>query len=90
MAPEDMKTLGGGVESFDQHRQLLIMDAYSAAFRTGMVICTIVAGIAVLVSLLGFRRTRMDMTEQRAKLFREEEQRRTTETRTKCALDKTT
>ncbi|KAM3466232.1 hypothetical protein NHJ6243_000972 [Beauveria neobassiana] len=53
--------------------------AYSSAFRAGMKVCSILSGIAVLVSILGFRRTRMDMNEQRAKLFREEEIRRANE-----------
>ncbi|KAM3434961.1 hypothetical protein MY4824_005114 [Beauveria thailandica] len=53
--------------------------AYSSAFRAGMKVCSILSGIAVLVSMLGFRRTRMDMNEQRAKLFREEEIRRANE-----------
>ncbi|KGQ09858.1 putative transporter C3H1.06c [Beauveria bassiana D1-5] len=53
--------------------------AYSSAFRAGMKVCSILSGIAVMVSILGFRRTRMDMNEQRAKLFREEEIRRANE-----------
>ncbi|KAM3427807.1 hypothetical protein NHJ13734_008852 [Beauveria thailandica] len=53
--------------------------AYSSAFRAGMKVCSILSGIAVLVSMLGFRRTRMDMNEQRTKLFREEEIRRANE-----------
>lgn len=76
VSPNDMGSLGNGLESFDSHKQIAIIGAYSSAFRTGMKISSIIAGIAVLVSILGFRRTRMDMGEQRAKLFREEELRR--------------
>lgn len=76
ISPEDVRKLGGGLESFDQHNQIAIIDAYSTAFRTGMMISAIIAGVAVLVSVLGLRRTRMDMNEQRTKLFREEELRR--------------
>ncbi len=76
ISPQDMRLLSEGLQDFDQHKQAAIISAYSEAFRAGMQISSIIAGVAVLVSMLGFRRTRMDMNEQRAKLFREEEMRR--------------
>ncbi|EGX95783.1 MFS multidrug transporter, putative [Cordyceps militaris CM01] len=74
-----MMSRGGGKLTTDELKggpNHDIERAYSAAFRTDMTISTIICGIAVLVSILGFRRTRVDMNEQRAKLFREEQVRR--------------
>ncbi|XWW95698.1 hypothetical protein V2A60_003665 [Cordyceps javanica] len=76
VSPEDMGVFSGRLEDVDPEKQLAVIAAYSAAFQTGMRISTIIAGIAVLFSVLGFRQTRLDMNEQRAKLFREEESRR--------------
>ncbi|OAQ96546.1 hypothetical protein LLEC1_02348 [Akanthomyces lecanii] len=76
VSPNDMGHLGEGLGHPGSDQHILVISAYSEAFRDGMKICSIIAGIAVLVSILGFRRTRMDMNEQRAKLFREEEMRR--------------
>lgn len=74
--PSDIGHLEEKLGQFDSHNHDLVILVYSEAFRDGMKICSIIVGIAVLVSILGFRRTRMDMNEQRAKLFREEEMRR--------------
>ncbi|KAM3511162.1 hypothetical protein MY11210_005213 [Beauveria gryllotalpidicola] len=63
----------------DQNGAVAVVLAYSSAFQTGMKVCSLLSGIAVLVSMLGLRRTRMDMNEQRAKLSREEEMRRANE-----------
>ena len=76
VSPNDIEHLGEGVGRFDSHKHNPFVSAYSEAFRDGMKICSIIAGTAILVSILGFRRARMDMNEQRAKLFREEEMRR--------------
>lgn len=72
VSPSDRQILSEGLGGLDQHKQLAIIDAYSTAFRTGMVVSSIIASVAVLVSLVGFRKKRLNVAEQRAGLFRDE------------------
>lgn len=73
VSPGDRQILSKGLGGLDQHKQLAVIDAYSTAFRTGMMVSSIIASVAVLVSLVGFRKKRLNMSKQREGLFREEE-----------------
>lgn len=67
---------------------MLVRQAYSKAFRDGMIVSVIIAGLAVLVAPIGIRRTRVTMLDQRAKLMREDEARHATENESESGNDK--
>lgn len=51
--------------------------AYTSAFHRGMIIATAIAGASMLVTLMGYRRVRQDMLEQRRVLAYQEKLRLT-------------
>ncbi len=68
---EGLRALNDGASSISDNQAILVRQAYSKAFRDGMVTSVAVASLAILVAPIGFRRIRVTMLEQRAKLMRE-------------------
>lgn len=52
-----------------------LQSAYTTAFHRGMVVACAAAGAAMLVTLIGFRRQRQDMLQQRRNLAQQEKMR---------------
>lgn len=88
ISSQGLRALNEGASSLSGEQAELVRHAYSKAFRDGMIVSVIIAGLAVLVAPIGFRRTRLTMLDQRAKLIREDEARHATENESESGNDK--
>lgn len=66
-------------ESLSEAQQAAIRKTYNDAFTKTMMICAIVAGIGVILTMGTYRRGRVSLAEQRAQMVRDEISRRQTQ-----------
>ncbi|EOO03912.1 putative mfs multidrug protein [Phaeoacremonium minimum UCRPA7] len=68
--------LTGGTQDLTSTQLSAIRKAYNDAFTETMMVCAIVAGVGILLTLGVYRRNRMTIEEQRKEQIREETERR--------------
>ena len=68
--------LTGGTQDLTSTQLSAIRKAYNDAFTETMMVCAIVAGVGILLTLGVYRRNRMTIEEQRKEQMRVETERR--------------
>ncbi|KFH42329.1 putative transporter-like protein [Hapsidospora chrysogenum ATCC 11550] len=77
LAPKDKASAGSSGSNLTSEQMEAVRQAYSKAFQLGMATAAGIAGVAVLVACLAYKRTRISIQEKRENLATEETARRT-------------
>ncbi|KAI1498156.1 major facilitator superfamily transporter [Biscogniauxia marginata] len=73
---QQLSSLEGGGSGMTQDQLIAIRQVYSDAFSEDMRVCTIIAGISILLTFGTFSRTRLNVAERRQEQIQEEVRRR--------------
>jgi MFS family permease len=91
VSPKQMESLAEALRSLPPAQVFAIRQAYTDAFNETLIICSIISGVALLVTAGGFQKKPMTMDDRRKQQFQNEaaRQKQLAETRLEVAAIKT-
>lgn len=75
----ELQDLSNTLDSLSEAQKAAVRKTYNDAFTRTMMICAIIAGIGILLTMGTYRRGRVSLSEQRGQTVRDEIARRQTE-----------
>lgn len=75
----ELQDLSNTIDSLSDSQQAAVRKTYNDAFTKTMMVCAIVAGVGIVLTMGTFRPGRVSLSEQREQMVREEIARRQTE-----------
>jgi hypothetical protein len=91
VSPKQMESLAEAMRSLSPAQVFAIRQAYTDAFKETLIVCSIISGVALLVTAGGFHKKPMTMDDRRKQQFQNEaaRQKQLAETRLEVAAIKT-